>query len=148
MDSDGAASALGIAQRAYDSGDVEKALRFCKKSIAMSPSATASFLLKKLASGVPSSSSASASTSGSSSATAPPATNAHTRPAVKKAQSAPEPEKRDYTPDQLALVKKVKACRVTESVALAATWHAEPASREQPGADGELFNAATTPFWQ
>lgn len=106
MNDEAAGMAFGIAQRSFETGEFDKALRFCRKSLSLNPSTKASQLLAKIEA-------AQASPSGSSSARAPPATNAATRPTGPKV-AEPEQAKRNFTPDQLALVKKVKACRVTE----------------------------------
>jgi len=110
MNAEGAESAFAIAQRSYDSGDTDKALRFCKKSISLHSTPQAIALLAKIESGAPSS-----SATGTSSARAPPATNPFTRPTPARKSSAPEPAaKREYTADQVAMVKRVRTCRVTE----------------------------------
>lgn len=135
MNAEGAESALAIARRSYDSGETDKALRFVKKSISLHSTPAALALLAKLESGT---------RSASSSARAPPATNPATRPAAAtRKPSEHEPAKREYTPDQVAMVKRVRACRVTESVDGRNRWQMAGRGRVGfPARAGEATNGA------
>lgn len=115
MNSDAALSALEIARRHYSSDNYSSALRFCKKSIALHSTPEAVALLARIEKA-----DAAAQTSGTSSATSNPPSNSTTsaRPTPRASTSKPAPPReekaREYTPAQLALVKRVKACRVTQ----------------------------------
>lgn len=112
MNAEAAQQALDIARRHYDSGNIASGIRFAKKSIALGSSPEAVALLSKLeraeATG---SSSATSASAGPSTASSRPTARASTT----KSASPPAQEKaRDFTPAQAALVKRVKACRVTQ----------------------------------
>jgi len=125
---DEALRCLSIAQKHRNSGNYTSARKFIQKSLALFATPEA----EKLAQIIESEASASTSTSTSESpeeatkATGaekhPPAGgthhrhpngNASTSGSAEGSSSASE-KKRDYTPDQLAVVKRVRACKVTE----------------------------------
>jgi DnaJ family protein B protein 12 len=112
---DEAKKALNLARRKLEAGDLEGAIRFTNKSIALHDTVTAQSLLKELnalkkeggSSNRPSTSSASASqakgqSNGASSSKAAAAAEASTS------------SKRTYTAEQAAVVKRVRTCRVTQ----------------------------------
>ncbi|KZT71982.1 DnaJ-domain-containing protein [Daedalea quercina L-15889] len=137
---DEALKCLAIAQRRRDSGDLAGARRFCQKSLALFSTPKATKLLEMLESDIASGDSAEASSSSSSagpssnsssgepfaSATEahPSASGARHRHTNSTAGTGPkangsaargaEEKKRDYTPEQAAVVKRVRACKVTE----------------------------------
>lgn len=117
---DEALRSLSIAQRKRDAGDLTSARKFCQKSIALFDTPEAQKLLaaieRELASG------ASSSASSSSAEAHPSASGAKHRHAPSASSSTagangnagPEKAKRDYTPEQHAVVKRVRACKVTD----------------------------------
>ncbi|ORY55752.1 hypothetical protein BCR35DRAFT_315995 [Leucosporidium creatinivorum] len=120
MNADQAQSALDIAKRHYSNDNYSSALRFCKKSISLQSTPEAVALLARIEKA---DSAAQAQSSGTSSATSPPpsASTTSSRPTPRASTSKPststppaEDKARDYTPAQAALVKRVKACRVTQ----------------------------------
>ncbi|EPQ56318.1 DnaJ-domain-containing protein, partial [Gloeophyllum trabeum ATCC 11539] len=117
---DEALRSLSIAQRKRDAGDLTSARKFCQKSIALFDTPEAQKLLaaieRELASGPsPSASSSSAeahpSASGAKHRHAPSASSST---AGANGSAGPEKAKRDYTPEQHAVVKRVRACKVTD----------------------------------
>jgi len=135
---DEALKCLAIAQRRRDAGDLPGARRFCQKSLALFSTPEATKLLNAIETDTASADSAEASSSsssaGSSSGSSQPfasATEAHPsasgtrhRHTGSAAGSGPkangnaakgaEEKQRDYTPDQAAVVKRVRASKVTE----------------------------------
>jgi DnaJ family protein B protein 12 len=112
MNSEAAEQALDIAKRHYNSDNLASAIRFTRKSIALAPSAEATAFLVRLEKAEKA-----AQSSGTSSATKTSSDSSSSRPTPRASTSraAPPPEeKREYTPAQAALVKRVKACKVTE----------------------------------
>lgn len=119
---DEATRALNIAERKRREGDISGALKFARKSNALFATPAAASLIAKLESDTSSSSSASTasgSTFTSSSGTAfssatethPSSSGTTHRHAAKEKQ----PEvKREYTAENVAVVKRVRACRVTQ----------------------------------
>lgn len=125
---DEALRCLSIAQKHRNSGNYNSARKFVQKSLALFATPEA----EKLAEIIESEASASTSTStskGTEEATKATGTeqhpsaggthhrhpngNASTSGSPKSSSSSSE-KKRDYTPDQLAVVKRVRTCRVTE----------------------------------
>lgn len=98
MNADEAQKCIDIAVRKLDTGDVQGAKKFANKAAALHDSAEVQTLLKKIAS----------TKSATSSAT--PNGSAATRPAVNREHTQP---KREFTPDQEALVKRVRKCSHT-----------------------------------
>lgn len=96
MNAEAAQQALDIARRHYDSGNIPSAIRFAEKSIALGSTPAALALLSKLEK---------AAASGASSATVPP---------TGASSTSSRPTAREFTPAQAALVKRVKACKVTQ----------------------------------
>ncbi|KDQ61725.1 hypothetical protein JAAARDRAFT_172114 [Jaapia argillacea MUCL 33604] len=128
---DEALRCLAIAQRHRDAGNLPSARKFCQKSIALFDTPEAQKLLALIDSASSSSSSSSSSAGPSSdsaftsSAEAHPSASGtkhrHPHPASsgsstpKAANGSAESEKkREYTPEQHAVVKRVRACKVTE----------------------------------
>ncbi|CCM01803.1 uncharacterized protein FIBRA_03870 [Fibroporia radiculosa] len=129
---DEAIKCLSIAQRRRDSGDLAAARRFCQKSLALFSTPEAEKLLglidAEAASGEQSSS---ASSSAGSSSTGPFTSSTEAHPSASGARqrhagttsssngtgapnSGADQKKREYTPQQAAVVKRVRACKVTE----------------------------------
>ncbi|KZT09990.1 DnaJ-domain-containing protein [Laetiporus sulphureus 93-53] len=134
---DEALKCLAIAQRRRDSGDLAAARRFCQKSLALFSTTEALKLLEIIDAEAasseytqPSSSSSSSSSSSgpafaSSTETHPSASGARHRHSGSTAPNGPGTKengaaagsgskKRDYTPEQEQVVKRVRACKVTE----------------------------------
>ncbi|VDC03478.1 unnamed protein product [Peniophora sp. CBMAI 1063] len=123
---DEASRALNIAQRKRSEGDVSGALKFARKSNALFATPAAASLIAKLESDQSSSSSSASTASGStftssgtsgtafSSATEThPSSSGATHRHAKEKQKE-EPAKREYTQENVAVVKRVRACRVTQ----------------------------------
>ncbi|KAH9942006.1 DnaJ-domain-containing protein [Amylocystis lapponica] len=124
---DEALKCLAIAQRRRDTGDLAAARRFCQKSLALFATPEARKFQDLIDAD---SSSESSSSAGSASSTGPSASSAEAHPSASGARqrhtpSASEPgiksnggagaqKKRDYTPEQAAVVKRVRTCKVTE----------------------------------
>lgn len=118
---DDAKKAIDIARRKLAAGDLEGAIRFAKKSIAMQDTVTAKSLLRELEALQKEGKSSTASGSAGS-ANAGPSRQSNGTASGSKARSssssaAPEAStsvKRDYTSEQAALVKRVRSCKITE----------------------------------
>ncbi|KAH9913928.1 DnaJ domain-containing protein [Fomitopsis serialis] len=120
---DEALKCLAIAQRRRDAGDLPGARRFCQKSLALFSTPEATKLLNAIEADTASADSAEASSSSSSAGT-PVCVGRATPTYGSAAGSGPkangnaakgaEEVKRDYTPEQAAVVKRVRACKVTE----------------------------------
>lgn len=128
---DEALKCLTIAQNRRNTGDLAAARRFCQKSLALFSTSEAERLLELIESEA-ASDSAQASSSGSSSAGASAsASAAETHPSSSGARqrhtastsgggekangnATGAQKKRDYTPEQAAVVKRVRSCKVTE----------------------------------
>jgi DnaJ family protein B protein 12 len=123
---DEALRCLSIAQKHRNAGNYASARKFIQKSLALFATPEA----EKLAGIIESEASASTSTS-TSREDATKATGAETHPSAGgthhrhpngnasksgpgEGSSSGSEKKRDYTPDQLAVVKRVRACKVTE----------------------------------
>lgn len=134
---DEAIKCLGIAQKHRSAGNLPSAKRFCQKSLNLFATPEGTKLLEIIKAEIaaePSASSSSSSSSGAagsgsaftSSAEAHPSSSGtrhrHTESSSQKANGsangsakpAQEERKRDYTPEQAALVKRIRACKVTE----------------------------------
>ncbi|KIP01886.1 hypothetical protein PHLGIDRAFT_122963 [Phlebiopsis gigantea 11061_1 CR5-6] len=131
---DEAIKCLAIAQKHRNAGNLASAKRFCQKSLNLFSTPEGNKLLEvvesELASGSSSSSggpsfssaeSGSASAFTSSTETHPSSSGTrhrHTESSSPKAngsaKSTAEQKKRDYTPEQAAVVKRIRACKVTE----------------------------------
>ena len=126
---DEALRCLHISQKHRVAGNLPSARKFVQKSLALFSTPEAVKLLELIDSEA-SSSSSSASSAGSSSSSTSSTTNptsftsateTHTsasgakhRNAPSAAESASKKEKREYTAENLAVVKRVRACKVTE----------------------------------
>ncbi|KAH8108330.1 DnaJ-domain-containing protein [Phellopilus nigrolimitatus] len=135
---DEAVKCLSIAQRHCDAGNYPSARRFCEKSINLFPTPEASKLLQYVINheaGISEPSSSSGS-SGSSSSTpytssaephpsASGAKHRHTSSNVNASASSSKPaasgtasgnggKKREFTPEQAAIVKRIRTCKITE----------------------------------
>ena len=106
---------LGIARKHHDAGNIPSARKFCLKSIALFETPEAVTLLASINAGTSSSESTSTATDSGKSA--------RQRHVHEPTTTAPRPngtaggaggEKRDYTPEQGAVVKRVRSCKVTE----------------------------------
>lgn len=122
---DDAARALVLAQRKRDSGDTAGALKFARKSNALFATPAAASLIARLESDASSSSASSASTasgstftsSGTSGTAFSSATETHPSSSgtTHRHTKEKEPEqKREYTAENVAVVKRVRAYKVTQ----------------------------------
>ena len=131
---DEALKCLSIAQKHRNAGNLPSARRFCQKSLNLFATPEAHKLLEIIESET-SSSEASSTASSSSSSSASTSSGAETHPSAagtrhrhtteangkpngfnetsKVPESQPE-KKRDYTPEQAAVVKRIQSCKVTE----------------------------------
>ncbi|KAM0749044.1 DnaJ-domain-containing protein [Meredithblackwellia eburnea MCA 4105] len=126
MNAEEASRSLGIARRKLDSGDLESAIRFCRKSISLHPSSDAQAFLEKLLLQQSSGSTADSTSSNSSAhASGSSASQGKTGPTLRKstaesssagASKSTQSEKEDkpYTQAQVLLVKRVRACKITD----------------------------------
>jgi DnaJ homolog subfamily B member 12 len=128
---DEALRCLNISQRHRAAGNLSSARKFVQKSLALFSTPEATKLLEVIESESASSSSSASSTGSSSGSTKTDptsftsATETHTSATSTKQRHAPSTtksasrsngmeEKREYTPENLAVVKRVRACKVTE----------------------------------
>lgn len=122
---DSAQMALDVARKHYSAGNHDSAIRFCKKSISLNSTPQAINLLSRCekAKVDEQSNGESSQPRATSSATEthPSASTTHARHPTKSSSSStsssttpPAAEKREFTPAQAALVKRVKACRITQ----------------------------------
>jgi DnaJ family protein B protein 12 len=121
---DEALRCLAIAQRHRDSGNLPSARKFCQKSINLFATPEAQKLLESINNTDSGSSAPEASTSNGNGKPFSSATETHPSAAgAKHRHTASTPngtaggsggEKREYTPEQHAVVKRVRACKVTE----------------------------------
>lgn len=118
VNKDEALRALAIAQKHRNSGNFVSARRLCQKSINLFDTPEARKLLEVI--GSEEGSEASRSTSNSATSTSgaevhPSAGGTHQRhgPSSTERKST-KPEKRDYTPENAAVVKRVRACKAIE----------------------------------
>ena len=140
---DEALKCLSIAQKHLNARNLPSARRFCQKSLNLFSTPEGTKLLDIIESEIDSSASSSSassdSTSAGASSTGPsagstftsstethpsasgarhrpghgtPASTSDTKPSSSK--STNEPKKRDYTPEQAAVVKRIRSCKVTE----------------------------------
>ncbi|THV02466.1 DnaJ-domain-containing protein [Dendrothele bispora CBS 962.96] len=135
MNKDEAIRCLSIAQKHRDAGNFASARKFCQKSIALFETPEAAKLLESIDIAEASSSNNNNTSSSSGSATAsasgaeahPSSSGAKHRNAANTSSSSTNGnastngtagglggEKREYTTDQHAVVKRVRACKVTE----------------------------------
>lgn len=130
VNKDEAQRCLSISRTHYDSGNLASAVKFAKKSIALYSTPTAVAFLAKLnkeqeqsSTDEPSASAGSSSGFGTSNART---TGAETRSTAGSStthrttangstngSAKPEQPKREYTPDQAKIVKRIRACKVT-----------------------------------
>ncbi|KAF8892251.1 hypothetical protein BD779DRAFT_1511847 [Infundibulicybe gibba] len=114
---DEAIRCLAIARRHHDAGNLPSARKFCQKSIALFETTEAIKLLASI-NASSSSSSAEPSTSSTSTETHPSASGAKHRHPQKSGGGGTAGgiggKKRDYTPEQGAVVGRVRGCKVTE----------------------------------
>lgn len=125
---DEAVNCLRIAQKHRDAGNFPSARKFCQKSISLFATPEAEILKESIESAAaaaksagPSSStgttSANATTASSSSTETHPSAAGTKRRADAKAEGTAggmNGEKREYTADQLSIVKRVRACKPTD----------------------------------
>ncbi|KAG6865163.1 hypothetical protein C0991_004773 [Blastosporella zonata] len=124
---DEAVKCFAIAKRHYDSGNIPSARKFCQKSISLFETEQALKLLASInaAPAAEPSSSASASTSTEEHPSASSTKHRHPFTANSASSSSSDVksngtgngmggDKREYTADQHAVVKRVRACKVTE----------------------------------
>ncbi|EED77811.1 predicted protein, partial [Postia placenta Mad-698-R] len=111
---DEALKCLTIAQNRRNTGDLAAARRFCQKSLALFSTSEAERLLELIDAGA--SASASAAETHPSSSGARQRHTASTSGGGEKANgnATGAQKKRDYTPEQAAVVKRVRSCKVTE----------------------------------
>lgn len=121
---DEALKCLAIAQRHRDGGNLASARKFAQKSINLFSTPEGTKLLASIDElanandAGPSKSDAGSSSTFTSSAEAHPsasgAKHRHTHKEANGTASGSGGDKRDFTPDQAAIVKRVRTCRVTE----------------------------------
>jgi DnaJ homolog subfamily B member 12 len=121
---DEAQKCLAIAQQHYRAGNISAARKFCQKSISLFEMPQAIKLLASLNADAASSSSSSSSSfagtgsspssSSSSGTQARASSSTATNRAPKGTAGGIGGEKRDYTPEQHQVVKRVKRCKVDE----------------------------------
>ena len=118
---DEAIRCLAIAQKHRDAGNIPSARKFCQKSINLFSTPEASKLLHSLNSSESASSTTNtngANGTASGTETHPSAAGAKHRHTASTSGNgtagAGGREKRDFTPEQHAIVKRVRACKVTE----------------------------------
>lgn len=116
---DEALKCLAIARKHHDAGNVASARKFCQKSISLFETVQALKLLASINSST-STSEPSTSTSTSSAAEEHPSASGakqrhpHRTPSTNGTSGGIGGEKREYTAEQGAVVKRVRACKVTE----------------------------------
>lgn len=117
---DEAFKCLGIARKHFDAGNIPSARKFCQKSISLFETAEASSLLASINAAPEAGSSASTSTS-TATEEHPSASGAkHRHPQSSNDTRSNGTaggiggEKREYTAEQHAVVKRVRSCKVTE----------------------------------
>lgn len=132
---DEAIKCLAIAQKHRNAGNLPSAKRFCQKSLSLFATPEGTKLLEIVETEItsePSTSSGTSSASADSSSAFSSSTEAHpsssgtrhrhtessqangkANGSAKKAASETQ-TKRDYTPEQAAIVKRIRACKVTE----------------------------------
>ncbi|PCH44312.1 DnaJ-domain-containing protein [Wolfiporia cocos MD-104 SS10] len=129
---DEALKCLAIAQKRRGTGDYASARRFCQKSLSLFATPEAQKLLDIIESEAESSSAQASSSSSGPSNTSPDGesftSSAEAHPSASGARhrhtasegpkvngdSTQSQKKRDYTPEQAAVVKRVRTCKVTE----------------------------------
>ncbi|KEP52770.1 endoplasmic reticulum protein [Rhizoctonia solani 123E] len=108
---DDALKSLRLARKRFESGNISEARRLADKSISLFPTAEAKEFLSALAS-APSPSSPVDTPMASGAETHPSAGGAHNRKGKSKSDSTDGSEKK-WTPDQAAVVKRVRSCGAT-----------------------------------
>jgi DnaJ homolog subfamily B member 12 len=114
---DEAEKCLRIARKHFDSGNISSARKFCQKSISLFETPAALKLLASIndAKEGPATASTSSATEGHPSAAG--VKHRHTAPSssgsTANGSAGGSEKKRDYTPEQHAVVKRVNACKVT-----------------------------------
>jgi DnaJ family protein B protein 12 len=120
---DDAKKALDLARRKLEGGDIEGAIRFAKKSVALHSTVTGQSFLKELealkAEGgkAPSKSSSSSTSSFMNGGPSNWKTNGKSAASatnLDKNKGPAGPSKREYTQEQAALVKRIRSCKVTQ----------------------------------
>jgi DnaJ family protein B protein 12 len=108
---DEALRALAIAQRKRDAGDVAAARKFATKSLALFATPEAERLLASLDK-MPESSSA--STASFSAASGSEAHSSASGARHRTKEPPPQEKKREYTQENITVVKRVRACKATQ----------------------------------
>ncbi|KAG5643097.1 hypothetical protein DXG03_001561 [Asterophora parasitica] len=120
---DEAVKCLGIARKHFDAGNIPSARKFCQKSISLFETAQAVKLLASINASSSSEYQPSASTSSAAEEHPSAAGAQHRHPHRTDSTSSSKSngtaggiggEKREYTAEQHAVVKRVRACKVTE----------------------------------
>jgi DnaJ family protein B protein 12 len=121
---DEATKCLKLARKHYDAGNLPSARKFCLKSISLFETKEATQLLTSIDDAISSPSSSSSSGPSTSTSTATeerPSASTTRQRNTQKADAKPNGtpggaggEKREYTAEQHAVVKRVNACKVTE----------------------------------
>jgi len=114
---DEALRCLAIAQRHRDTGNTASARKFCQKSINLFPTPEALQLLASINSTSSSSAEPGSSTFSTSTEPHPSASSTKHRHASANGDGTAGGiggEKREYTPEQREVVKRVRACKITE----------------------------------
>ncbi|KAG8908640.1 hypothetical protein FRB99_004928 [Tulasnella sp. 403] len=114
VNKDEAQRCLSIAKTHFDSGNLVSALKFAKKSVALYSTPSAVELLEKIkAKEKDSDGSSEAGSSSTQNAARASGAEAHPSASGTSQRHKHGPPKRDFTPDQEKLVKRVRACKVT-----------------------------------
>lgn len=119
---DEALRCIAIAQRHRDAGNYPSAKKFCQKSLSLFETSEAWKLLEAIEKQASTADNESPKASTSSTETHPSASTSKKRPAAASSSSSKSSgtasglggDKREYTSDNLAVVKRVRGCRVTE----------------------------------
>ncbi|KAF8817378.1 DnaJ-domain-containing protein [Phlegmacium glaucopus] len=114
---DEALRCLAIAQKHFDAGNLPSARKFCLKSITLFEAPQATKLLASINKAESFSSSETKSASSSQTEEHPSATgikNRHSQPNANGTAGGMGGGKRDFTPEQRAVVQRVRSCKATE----------------------------------
>lgn len=104
---------LAISRTHMDSGNLPSALKFAKKSVALYSTPAATAWLQKLESASETKSSAGSSSARPSGAEAHPSASTTSHRHSNGTSNGNDTPKREYTPEQMKIVKRVRACKIT-----------------------------------
>ena len=115
---DEALRCLSIAQKHFDAGNLPSARKFCLKSISLFESPQAAKLLASInkadSSEIKSGGSSSSNSQTEEHPSAAGIKHRHRQPSANGTAGGTGGDKRDYTPEQRAVVQRVRSCKVTE----------------------------------